>query len=121
MPDAFDHKPLKEYVARAGGMRLSMHQTLRDQLVDMAVAEFPFDAPDDRRVEVLAARLRVRAREKYGSILAMILVSVLANLIARLIVEWWRKHHSNRVLMYAWHRHAEKNSNVAPASGKAEG
>ena len=120
MPDAYDHKPLKEYVARAGGMRLSMHQTLRDQLVDMAVEEFPFDAPDDKRAEVLAARLRVRARDKYGSILAMILVSVLANLIAKLIVEWWRKHHANKVLMYAWHRSAKNNSNVPPADGTAE-
>lgn len=114
MPDA-DYKTLKDYVSRTGGMRMSMHGQLRDQLVEMAVEEFPFDAPDDRRVEVLAARLRVRARERYGSVVVMILVSVLANLIAKLIVEWWKKHHSHKVLMYGWHKYAKANSDVPPA------
>lgn len=113
MPAA-DYKTLKDYVSRAGGMRLAMHGTLRDQLVEMAVEEFPFDAPDEKRVEVLAARLRVRARERYGSVIAMILVSVIANLIAKLIVEWWRKHHSHKVLMYGWHKNAQARPNLPP-------
>lgn len=120
MPDA-NYKTLKDYVSRAGGMRLAMHGTLRDQLVEIAVEEFPFDAPDDRRVEVLANRLRVRAREKYGSFVVMMIVSVLANLIAKMIVEWWRKHHSHKVLMYGWHKNAQARSNLPPAVDSEEG
>jgi len=119
MPDA-DYKALKDYVSRTGGMRLAMHGQLRDQLVEMAVEEFPFDAPDDRRVEVLSARLRIRARERYGSVLIMLLVSVLANLIARLVIEWWKKHHSHKILMYGWSRNAKANRNLPPAVDSEE-
>lgn len=120
MPDA-RYSTLKQYVSRTGGMRLAMHGAVRDQLVEMAVEEFPFDAPDDKRVEVLAARLRLRAREQYGSVVIVLLVSVLANLIAKLVVEWWRKNHSHKVLMYGWHKNAKANPNLPPAVGSEEG
>lgn len=120
MPDA-NYKALKDYVSRAGGMRLAMHGQLRDQLVEMAVEEFPFDAPDERRVEVLAARLRLRARGRYGSVVIMLLVSVLANMIAKLVVEWWKRHHSHKVLMYGWSRNAKANPNLPPAVDTEEG
>lgn len=116
-----DYKTLKTYVAQYGGMRLAMHGQLRDQLVEMAVEEFPFDAPDERRVEVLAARLRLRARERYGSVVIMLLVSVLANLIAKLVVEWWKKHHSHKVLMYGWYKNAQARPAVPPAVDTEEG
>jgi hypothetical protein len=119
MPDA-DYKALKEYVSRTGGMRLAMRGQIRDQLVEIAVEEFPFDAPDDRRVEVLANRLRVRARERYGSVVIMLLVSVLANLIAKLVIEWWKKHHSHKVLLYGWHKNAQANRNLPPAVDSQE-
>lgn len=119
MSDA-DYQTLKKYVARSGGMRLAMHGQLRDQLVEMAVEDFPFDAPDDKRVEVLAARLRLRARERYGSVVIMLLVSVLANIIARLVIEWWKKHHSHKVLLYGWSKNAKARANIPPAVGSEE-
>lgn len=33
------YRPLKDYVARRGGLRLAMHERLRDQLVEAAVAD----------------------------------------------------------------------------------
>lgn len=117
MPDE-RYKPLKRFIARAGGVRLGMHQTLRDQIVELSVAEFPFDAPDDRKAEVLAARVRKRARERYDSIVAMILIGVLVNLITKIIVEWWKRNHTNQALMRGWH--AEATADVPPPAGGPE-
>lgn len=114
------YQPLKDFVIRRGGMRLAMHGGVRDRLVEMAVEEFPIDAPDDQKVEVLAARLRLRAREQYGSVIAMLLIGVLVQLITKLIVEWWKKNHSHKVLIYGWKRNAKKNSDVPPAVGHEE-
>ena len=107
---------LKEFVSRRGGTRLYMHGKLVNSLVDIAVSEFPTDAPDDRMAEVLAARMRVKAREKYGSIIAMLLVGVLINVISKLIIEWWNNRKSHRVLMQGWKASAEKTPDVPPAS-----
>lgn len=107
------YSPLKNYVAQKGGLRLSVQHRLRDKLVDWAVEEFPLDADDEHGEEVLAARLRIRARQQYGSsIIAMALVSILANLIARLVWEWWRNRHSHRVLMHGWCQRAKESSDV---------
>jgi len=107
---------LKEFVSRSGGTRLYMHGKLVDSLVDIAVREFPADAPSERMTEVLAARMRLRAREKYGSIIAMLLVGILINVISKLIVEWWNNRKSHRVLMQGWQASAEKTPDVPPAS-----
>lgn len=96
------YRPLKDYVARRGGNRLAFHGKLRDQLVEMAVEDFPFDADAITGPQVLAARLKRRAREKYGSVMMLVLASILANLIAKLVWEWWQKRHAHRVLMYGW-------------------
>ena len=95
-------RPLKDYVARKGGARLAMHGGVRDRLVEMAVEEFPLDAPVDMKEEVLRARLRVRVRKEYGSVVAMILIGVLVNVITRLVLEWWFNRNSHRVLMEGW-------------------
>ena len=110
------YSPLKEFVSRKGGTRLYMHGKLVDSLVDIAVREFPADAPDGRMAEVLAARMRIRAREKYGSIIAMLLVGILINVISKLIVEWWNNRKSHRVLMQGWKASAEKTPDVPPAT-----
>jgi len=110
------YAPLKEFVARRGGTRLYMHGKLVASLVDIAVSEFPTDAPDDRIAEVLAARMKLKAREKYGSIIAMLLVGVLINVISKLIVEWWNNRKSHRVLMQGWKASAEKTPDVPPAT-----
>jgi hypothetical protein len=41
-------------------------------------------------------------KQEYGSIVAMLIISVLANLIARAVWEWWKKRHANQVLMAGW-------------------
>jgi hypothetical protein len=107
---------LKEFVLRKGGTRLYMHGKLAASLVDIAVSEFPTDAPEDKMAEVLAARMRLKAREKYGSIIAMLLVGVLINVISKLIIEWWNKRKAHRVLMQGWKASAEKTPDVPPAT-----
>jgi len=99
---ATKYRTLNEYVEEVGGPRLRFHGPLRERLVEMAVEEFPADAADDHGVEVLAARLRRRVKQEYGSIVAMLIISVLANLIARAVWEWWKKRHANQVLMAGW-------------------
>jgi len=107
------YTPLRNFVKRHGGIRVAAHGPLRDQLIDWAVEEFPLDAPDDQKEEVLAARLRVRGREKYGSIILSILLGVMVQLICHYIVEWWKKHHSHQVLMEGW-QYAAKNPGLPP-------
>jgi len=111
MPTKGYYEPLKNYVAKAGGIRLATHPSLRDQLVEWAVEDFPSDAPPERMQEVLSARLRLRARDKYGSVIAAILISVLAQLIVRAIIAWWNKRHAHRVLMYGWQEQARAEKN----------
>lgn len=109
------YRPLKEYVSRKGGSRLALHAPLRDRLVEWAVEEFPIDCSPDRVDEVLRARLRVRVRRNYGSVMAMILIGVMVNLITRLVLEWWFDKKSHRVLMQGWHQNALEAANIPPA------
>ena len=109
------YRPLKEFVARRGGTRLALHGGLRDKLVEWAVEEFPIDCPPDRAEEVLKARLNVRIRRNYGSVMAMILIGVLVNVITRLVLEWWFERRSHRVLMEGWHRNALAAAHIPPA------
>lgn len=102
------YRPLKDFVAKHGGLRLSMHPRLREQLVDMAVEEFPFDASDAAAVEVLTARLTVRARKQYGSILVLVFITAAGAIVAKLIWEWLRKRHAHRVLLMGWQEAAKK-------------
>lgn len=114
------YRPLKDFVSRKGGARLAMHGGIRDRLVDLAVEEFPFDAPFDRKEEVLRARLRIRVRKEYSSVAAMILIGVLVNVITRLVLEWWFNRSSHRVLMEGWNHAlaAARLSAEAEADGR---
>ena len=96
------YRSLKDYVHRKGGARLAMHRGVRDRLVEMAVEEYPADAPIDRQEEVLRARLRLRVRKEYGSIVATILIGVMINVLVKLITEWWLSRRSHRDLMQGW-------------------
>jgi hypothetical protein len=98
MPDTYE--PLKKFVSRAGGIRLSTHPALRDQLVEWAVEEFPADAPPERMEEVLSARIRLR-----------ILISVLAQLIVKAVIAWWQKRNAHRVLLVGWQEQARAKKN----------
>jgi hypothetical protein len=113
MPEQVRYGSLKEFVAKRGGLRLAIHGGLRDQLVEMAVEDYPLDAPPDRMEDVLAARLRLRCRKKYGTVVAMLLISILANLVARAVWEWWKNRHVHRVLMTGW-QYAAKNPDLPP-------
>ncbi len=102
------YQPLKDFVAEGGGARLRFHRGARDRLVEIAVEEFPLDAPDDKVKEVLVARMRRRVKQEYGSVVAIILLNVLCSFIANLIWEWWRKRNSNAALMAGWQREAAR-------------
>jgi len=113
MPDGnVPYEPLKKYVCREGGIRLSMHGPVRDKLVEWAVEEFPADAPEDKLAEVLTARLRVRARQKYGSIFLAIVLGVLIQLVVNAIVRWIESRRSNRALIVAWSASAKTPEDV---------
>lgn len=102
MPPVSNYSPLRGYVAKNGGLRLAANARVRELLVDWAVEEFPVDADPEHGVEVLAARLRLRVRKQHGSLIGMAILSILANLVARLVWEWWQNRHSHRVLMQGW-------------------
>jgi hypothetical protein len=112
MPPDQDYAPLKRFVRERGGFRLAARARFRDQCVDWAVADWPGDVEglEDR----LRERLVARTEERYGSILAMLLVGIAVNLICRLIVEWWKARQLNRSLMATW-CYAAKNPPVPPA------
>ena len=108
MPDSEKYGSLKDFVRKRGGLRLAVHGKLRDQLVEIGVEEFPLDADDEHGPAVLAARIKRKADEKYGfAIITMILVSVIANLVARAIWEWWKKRQAHQVLMAGWQAQAK--------------
>lgn len=106
------YRPLKAFVAARGGSRMRMHGPLRDRLVEMAVEEFPTDASAEHVEEVLNARMRVRVRQQYGSVIAVFLISVLVNQLVRLIIEWWLARNSHRVLMHGWSLGAKANPDL---------
>ena len=105
------YRPLKAYIAKRGGMRLAMHGPLRDRIVEMIVEEWPAGCPADRLEEVVKARVSVRLRKKYGSVVAMFLLSMLAQAIIKLVIEWWFARESHRVLLVGWSS-AAQNPNL---------
>jgi len=90
-----------------------MHERARDRLVEMAVEEWPTGCPPDRIEEVLGAKLRIRVRQEYGSVIATILIGVMVSIIVRLVTEWWFSAMSHRVLMEGWHRHAVEAARIS--------
>lgn len=105
MQEKMTARPLKSWVRKRGGIRLGSHERLRDQLVDWAIQSWPSaDLHDDPRKleETLKARLAIRTRGQYGSVLAAFLIPVFVNVIAHLIVQWWEARRENRLLMDKW-------------------
>ena len=111
MHDA-SYRPLKEFVARRGGFRLAMHGGLRDSIVEQIVADWPTGCPIEQVEEVVRARIRLKARKRYGSVLGMIVLSAFINVIVRLVMEWWFERNSHRVLMAGWAKNAQANPDV---------
>ena len=110
--DMQDYTSLKRVVAQRGGARLAIHGGLRDQIVDMIVLEWPDDCDEDQISEVLRARCAIRIKNKYGSVIAMFLIGVLANFIIQIIIEWWKNRRSNKVLMAGWSARAKEAANI---------
>lgn len=100
------YRSLKDFVEARCGARGGFHRGIRNRLTEIAVEEFPVDAADDKMLEVLTARMRVRIRKEYGSVVAMLIISVLANLIARAVWEWFKNHRAHRVSMIGWQEEA---------------
>ena len=102
------YRPLKSYVAQRCGLRFAAHGGLRDSLVELAVDEWPEDCDLAHLEEVLRARLAIRCRQRYGSVVAMFLISIFINAIVRLAIEWWLDRDSNRALLTTWKRRAKE-------------
>jgi hypothetical protein len=111
MADAQYHA-LKSFVARKSDMRLAMHGRLRDRIVDIIVEEWPIGCRPEHLDEVLKAKVSRRVREKYGSVVAMFLISILVNALVRIVIEWWFAREAHRVLMVGWAQNAAQNPDV---------
>lgn len=94
--------PLKAFVLRRAPMRLALHGSLRDQLVEQIVDDWPVGCPPDRMEEVIRAKMSIRLRERYGSVVAFFILSAIANIVIRLILDWWLSAPENRTLMAEW-------------------
>lgn len=105
------YSSLKKFVERECGRRGQMHSKARDRLVEIAVEEFPHDAQDDLCLDVLTARMRRRIREEYGSVVAILLISIIANLVARAVWDWWKNRRSHRISMIGWQEEARAEKN----------
>lgn len=102
------YRPLKAFVAARSNSRLRLHGSLRDRMIEAIVEEWPIGCPPDRVEEVVTARMKIRLREQYGSVVAMFLLSILVNALVKLIIEWWFDRESHRVLMVGWAEQAGK-------------
>jgi hypothetical protein len=102
------YRPLKAFVASRSNSRLRLHGSLRDRMIEAIVEEWPVGCPPDRVEEVVTARMKIRLREQYGSVVAMFLLSILVNALVKLIIEWWFDRESHRVLMVGWAEQAGK-------------
>ena len=82
---------------------------VRDDIVRNLVEQWPMItdsvAPDARRI------VRRHLKKKYGSVIAIFLLSLLGNLIIKLVLEWWFRDSANRTMMREW-SHAAKNQTV---------
>lgn len=85
-----------EFVMAHSGRRLFGQRKFARRCVEWVADEWP--GPDEERV---AAVIRRRAKEEYGSVVAAILISVLANLIAKAIVAWWRKRQGDFLVRFS--------------------
>ena len=98
------YRPLNDYAAPR--FRLAP-KGLRDELIAMAVDEFP-DMPRASRDEIVLALRESMARSvkrRYGSLLASFLISFIINTIVRIVVDWWFDDEGHKTLMRHW-KHA---------------
>ena len=110
--DMQTYSALKRVVTERGGTRLKIHGGLRDQIIDMIVLEWPEGCDEDKIGAVLRARCGLRIKQKYGSVIAMFLIGVLANFIIQIVREWWKERRSHKVLMSGWSARAKETAHI---------
>ena len=89
-----------------------MNGRIVDQVADAVVAMWPDHCDEEHIEEVMRARASIFIRKKYGSFLAMFLISVIVNQVVRIIVEWWLERDSHRVLMEGWSKRAKETQDL---------
>ena len=97
------YAPLKKFVAKRGGVRLAVRPKIRDELVEFCVDNWP----DDNSEKTMRVKAGNFLRQKYGSILASILIALLVRVIVTLIIEWWTSREENRAAWRVWRTYAE--------------
>lgn len=104
-----EYASLKKRVEKDGGLRLAAHGSLRNQVVDLVVLEWPADCPAERLFEVLHARVSRRVRRGRTRMMGMFLSALMVKPVARICVEWYLEKPSHRVLMEGWRAKAAKD------------
>lgn len=104
-----DYSSLKKRVRQAGGLRLAAHGSMRDQIVDLVVLEWPADCQHDKLLEVLHARVSRRVRRGRTRMMGMFLSVMMVKPVSRICVEWYLERQSHRVLMEGWRAKAAKD------------
>ena len=104
-----DYASLKKRVEKSGGLRLAAHGSLRNQVVDLVVLEWPSDCPPEKLSEVLHARVSRRVRHGRSRMAGMFLSAMMVKPVARICVEWYLEKPSHRVLMEGWRAKAAKD------------
>jgi len=84
---------------------LSLHAPVRDKIVERIVERWPTGCPPEKLEDVLRARIAIENREKPRQ---AFIVSRLAAIVVRLVVDWWREYAGNRVLLAGWVEESRK-------------
>lgn len=98
MPQDQDHAAaeMSDFVLDVGGSRLRGHRRFVRRCCHWIAEEGP-GTLDEATVKEIITR---RAREEYGSVLAMILLPFLLNIISGLILEWWKRRNGAWLLRF---------------------
>lgn len=96
--------PLKTFVRRHGGFRVSMHGPLTESLIDAIVEDWPLGCSLENLEEVVAARVGLRLRGLYSPLAARVVAVVVVVPLVRLVCDWYCNAASHRVLMDGWAR-----------------
>jgi hypothetical protein len=97
-----EYSALKKRVASCGGLRLSAHGSMRDQIVDMVVAAWPKDCPGEMLADVLHARVSQVVKRGKSRAYGLFLSRLMVKPIARFCAEWYLEKQAHRLLMEGW-------------------
>lgn len=97
-----DCKTLKDRVAKDGGIRLASHGSMRDQIVDLVVSEWPKECPREQLTEVLHARVSMIVRSGRPSMYSLFIIHMMVRPIVRICVDWYFEKSAHMILMEGW-------------------